>query len=169
MSDLDGKIVARWPAPSPETEGKDLRRRDYYQGALGLAKTEGGAPVYISRVYKAFSDDLYKFGIAAAVRDGEKIVGVLAASVTTSRQMGLPETESDEFTTALVARKDPFFAPGEPRCPRRRVGIPGPCFIRPTSVEQSRSGFHRSRSRRFESAWWMIPASPTTTTTLLRR
>ena len=30
MSDLDGKIVARWPAPSPETEGKDLRRRDYY-------------------------------------------------------------------------------------------------------------------------------------------
>ncbi len=117
MSDLDGKIVARWPAPSPETEGKDLRRRDYYQGALGLAKTEGGAPVYISRVYKAFSDDLYKFGIAAAVRDGEKIVGVLAASVTTSRQMGLPETESDEFTTALVARKDPFFAPGEPAAP----------------------------------------------------
>ncbi len=117
MSALDGKILARWPAPSPETEGKDLRRRDYYQGALGLAKTEGGAPVYISRVYKAFSDDLYKFGIAAAVRDGEKIVGVLTASVTTSRQMGLPETESGEFTTALVARKDPFFAPGEPAAP----------------------------------------------------
>ena len=116
-NDLDGEIVARWPAPSPETEGKDLRRRDYYQGALGLAKTEGGAPVYISRVYKAFSDDLYKFGIAAAVRDGEKIVGVLTASVTTSRQMGLPETESGEFTTALLARKDPFFAPGEPAPP----------------------------------------------------
>ena len=117
IAGLDGKIVARWPAPSPETEGKDLRRRDYYQGALGLAKTEGGAPVYISRVYKAFSDDLYKFGIAAAVRAGEEIVGILTASVTTSRQMGLPETKSGEFTTALVARKDPFFAPGEPAAP----------------------------------------------------
>ena len=31
--------------------------------------------------------------------------------------MGLPETESDEFTTALLARRDPFFAPGEPAAP----------------------------------------------------
>ena len=116
-NDLDGEIVARWPAPSPDTEGKDLRRRDYYQGARLLAEAGGGAPVYISRVYKALSDDLYKFGISAAVRDGEKIIGVLTASVTTSRQMGLPETESDEFMTALLARKDPFFAEGEARPP----------------------------------------------------
>ncbi len=168
MSDLDGKVVARWPVPSPETEGKDLRRRDYYQGALGSAKTEGGAPVYISRVYKAFSDDLYKFGIAAAVRDGEEIVGILTASVTTSRQMGLPETESDEFTTALVARKTRFSRRENPLPPPTRRNT-WSCFIRPTSVEHRPSGFHRSRSRRFESAWWIIPASPTTTTTLLRR
>ena len=113
----DGGIVARWPEPAPETEGKDFRGRDYYQGALRQAKANGGAPVYISRVYKAFSDDLYKFGIAAAMRDGEKVVGVLTASVTTSRQMGLPETESNEFTTALLAGKDSFLAPGEPARP----------------------------------------------------
>ena len=113
----DGGIVARWPAPAPGTEGKDFRGRDYYRGALRQAKANGGAPVYISRVYKAFSDDLYKFGIAAAVWDGEKVVGALVASVTTSRQMGLPETESNEFTTALLAGKDSFLAPGEPARP----------------------------------------------------
>ncbi len=113
----DERIVARWPEPSPETEGIRFRSRDYYQGALRLAQATGGTPVYISRVYKAFSDELYKFGIAAAVRDGEKIVGAIVASVTTSSQMGLPEMESGEFTTTLLARKDSFFAPGEPSPP----------------------------------------------------
>ncbi len=107
IDDLDGEIVARWPALAPETEGKDLRGRDYYKGAAR------GTGVYTSRVFKAFSDELYKFGIAAAVRDGEKIVGAVVASVTTSQQMGLPEIASGEFTTALLARKDPFLADGE--------------------------------------------------------
>ena len=117
LADADGEIVARWPEPAPLQKDKDRRFRDYYKGALQLAKTEGGTPVYVSRIYKAISDDLYKFGICAAVRDGEKIVGAVVASVTTSPQMGLPELESGEFTTALLARKDSFFIPGEPRLP----------------------------------------------------
>ena len=112
----DGEILARWPAPSLQTEGKDRRYRDYYAGALGLANAEGGTPIYVSRVYKAFSDDLYKFGIAAAVRDGERIVGAFVASVTTSPQMGLPRTEDSDFTTALLARGDSP-EPGQPKPP----------------------------------------------------
>ncbi len=114
IDDLDGEIVGRWPAPAPQTQSKDRRYRDYYKGALHLAKTEGGTPVYVSRVYKSFSDDIYKFGISAAVRHGEQIVGAIVASVTTSPQMGLPQTENSEFTTALLARQDSL-DPGGPR------------------------------------------------------
>ena len=41
------------------------------------------------------------------MRDGDKIVGAVVASVTTSPQMGLPQTKISEFTTALLARGDP--------------------------------------------------------------
>ena len=107
IDDSDGEIAARWPASAPQTQSKDRRYRDYYKGARLLAKTRGGTPVYVSRVYKAFLDDLYKFGVSAAVRHGDKIVGAVVASVTTSPQMGLPQTEDSEFTTALLARGDP--------------------------------------------------------------
>ena len=116
IDDLDGEILARWPAPSPQTQSKDRRYRDYYRGALLLAKTKGGTPVYVSRVYKAFADGLYKFGVSAAVRHGDKIVGAVVASVTTSPQMGLPQTENSEFTTALLARGDPP-EPGQAKPP----------------------------------------------------
>ena len=81
-----------------------------------MAKTKGGTPVYVSRVYKAFADGLYKFGISAAVPDGDRIVGAIVASVTTSPQMGLPPTENSEFTTALLARSDPP-EPGQAKPP----------------------------------------------------
>ena len=116
IDDSDGEIAARWPAPSPQTQSKDRRYRDYYRGALLSAKTKGGTPVYVSRVYKAFADGLYKFGISAAVRDGDRIVGAVVASVTTSPQMGLPQTEDNEFTTALLARSDPP-EPGQAKPP----------------------------------------------------
>ena len=108
IDDSDGEIAARWPVSEPQRQSKDRRYRDYYKSARLLAKTRGGTPVYVSRVYKAFLDEqLYKFGVSAAVRDGDKIVGAVVASVTTSPQMGLPQTENSEFTTALLARGDP--------------------------------------------------------------
>ena len=107
IDDSNGEIAARWPASEPQTQSKDRRYRDYYKGALLAAKTRGGTPVYVSRVYEATLDGLYKLGVSAAVGYGGKIVGAVVASVTTSPQMGLPQTENSEFTTALLARGDP--------------------------------------------------------------
>ena len=141
IDDLDGEILARWPAPSEQTQSKDRRYRDYYKGALLLAKTESGTPVYVSRVYQAFADGLYKFEVSAAVRDGDKIVGAIVASVTTSPQMGLPQTENSEFTTALLARGDP---PEPGQAAGRRFGIPRPASPRLRARDTARLDFKRA-------------------------
>ena len=103
----DGAILARWPAMSPDTEGVDFSSRDYFQGLSGASGT------YVSQVYEAVSDELYKFGLSAWVRLNGENVGVVVATVTTSRQMGLPGIEDPGFVTALLARKDSFVVPGE--------------------------------------------------------
>jgi serine/threonine-protein kinase len=112
--DMSGALLARWPRMSPETKGVDFRSRDYFKGALrreGRRQAGGreSLPPYFSKVYRARSDRLYKFGISRAVRDGGGIVGVVVASVTTSRSMGLPKMEGIASTTALLARMDPFY------------------------------------------------------------
>ncbi len=102
----DGAILARWPEMSRDTEGVDFSSRDYSEGLSGPG-------TYVSQVYKALSDDLYKFGISAWVRLNGENVGVVVATVTTSRQMGLPGIEDPGFVTALLARKDSYTVAGE--------------------------------------------------------
>ncbi len=107
----DGEILARWPEMVSDTEGVDFRGRDYFVGLNGTSGT------YVSQVFKALSDELYKFGISTSVsQDGEN-VGVVVATVTTSRQMGLPETEEQGFITALLAPRDRFLVRGETGTP----------------------------------------------------
>ena len=76
----NGEIGARWPSMDPETEGLDFRARNHYQGLLSSSTFP---EAYVSRVYKALSDRLFKFGVSAGVlHNGEK-VGVVVATVTT--------------------------------------------------------------------------------------
>ncbi len=110
----NGAIVARWPEMSPDTEGVDFGGRDYVRGLSDAADEDG---TYISQVFKALSDELYKFGISAWVRHDGENVGVVVATVTTSRQMGLPGIEGQGFVTALLARRDSFVVPGETGTP----------------------------------------------------
>ncbi|MEE8349168.1 MAG: protein kinase [Acidobacteriota bacterium] len=107
----DGAIVARWPEMSADTEGIDFRGRDYFEGLNRVSGT------YVSQVFKALSDQLYKFGISAWVEHKGENVGVLVATVTTSPQMGLPDTEDQGLVTALLARRDRFVVPGETGTP----------------------------------------------------
>ena len=107
----DGEIVARWPEMSPDIEGVDFSSRDYFEGLNGASGT------YVSQVYKALSDELYKFGISTSVRHNGENVGVVVATVTTSRQMGLPGIEEPGFVTALLARRDSFLVAGETSIP----------------------------------------------------
>jgi len=117
IDNRDGYIVARWPEMSPLDENVDFRSRDYYLGALRPANVESVPSVYVSRVFGSLSDEMYKFGLSAVLRDGEKVAGIIVASVTTSRRMGLPDEGSNTFVTALLARRDPFLVPEEPGTP----------------------------------------------------
>ena len=103
----DGAILARWPEMSPDTEGVDFSGRDYFE------RVNDRSGAYVSQVFKALSDDLYKFGISTSLQHNGENVGIVVATVTTSRQMGLPGIEEPGFVTALLARRDSFLVAGE--------------------------------------------------------
>ena len=105
----DGAFVARWPRMDPDSEGQDFRARDYYEGAV-LPSASGA---YVSRVFRAVTDELFKFGVSVRVtRDGQTI-GVVAATVTTDARMGLAELENESFVTSVLALRDSHLMPGE--------------------------------------------------------
>lgn len=107
----DGAILARWPEMSAETEGIDFRGRDYFRGL------DATSPTHVSLVFKALSDELYKFGISALLRHEGENVGVVVATVTTSSQMGLPQAGERGFVTGLLARRALQLVPGETGTP----------------------------------------------------
>ncbi len=111
----DGSIIARWPAISPDIRDVDFRPRDYIGGLL--AQPDPALP-YVSQVFKALSDELYKFGISAALEDGEGRLGwVIVATTTTSANMGLPAVSQPRMVAALVARRGAELVVGEPAPP----------------------------------------------------
>jgi hypothetical protein len=61
----------------------------------------------LSRVFKSLSDGLYKFGVSALVQDarGETQAAVVA-TVTTSAQMGMPQINTSDLVTAVLARRE---------------------------------------------------------------
>ncbi len=114
IDDRNGAIVARWPEMSPDTDGVDFSKRDYYEG---LSEAEIVDSTYVSQTFRALSDELYKFAVSAWVRHQGKNVGVVVATVTTSQQMGLPGIEEPGFVTTLLAPRDAFLVPGETGTP----------------------------------------------------
>jgi hypothetical protein len=109
----NGAFVARWPRMDPDSEGLDFRTRDYYEGLLASP----GTGAYVSRVFRAVTDELFKFGVSAKViRDGQTI-GVVAATVTTDARMGLADLENDSFVTSVLALRDSSLMPGETGTP----------------------------------------------------
>jgi serine/threonine-protein kinase len=106
-----GRMLALEPAPGDRTIiGRDFSGRDYFQGALRHAGATGRAAVHISRVFLAENLGLYKFAISAAVRDGPgtdaPVLGVVAATVTTTRTLGSLRLDDEDHTAVLVGRKD---------------------------------------------------------------
>lgn len=135
----DGAISARWPEMSAETEGVDFRGRDFVEG---LSELPERSDVYVSQVFRALSDELYKFGISARIRsDDGKILGALVATVTTSSEMGFPQIQSDEIVTALLARRDSFTVPGE-------------TGLHPPGASDFVILLHPAYERRIEPAWY---------------
>jgi len=110
-----GSLLARAPNLDPQDEGYDFVQRDYYAGAVRLATQPGNSPAYRSRVYFSISDDLYKFAISAAIWHEQRIVGVVAASVTTSPDLGglLPLSEDGNSAFVLLAVRDENVVQGD--------------------------------------------------------
>ena len=108
--DPGGKLLADWPEDKTIVVGHDFSRRDYFQGALRLAREPGAAGVYVSRVFQAEKDGLFKFSLTAPVRAGPgpeaPLLGVVAATVTTTPSLGSLLLDDDRCTAVLVGRRD---------------------------------------------------------------
>jgi serine/threonine protein kinase len=111
----NGAFVARWPKMDPDSEGQDFRARDYYEGLV--SSTAPGA--YVSRVFRAVTDELFKFGVSARVIRNGQTIGIVAATVTTDARMGLADLENESFVTSVLALRDSRLMPGE-------TGLPPP-------------------------------------------
>ena len=103
-------MLAAWPEKE-SIVGRDFGGRDYFQGALRHASEPGVAGVHVSRVFRAENDGLYKFAMTAPVRAGPgpeaPLLGVVAATVTTTSSLGSLRLDDGRRTAVLVGRRDP--------------------------------------------------------------
>jgi serine/threonine-protein kinase len=121
LLDKDGTLVADtsllYLPPNFKVLGNSLLWRDYFQGAMRNKGENGRDAVYISRVYTSNTDDLYKIAITVPVRadrDAQSpILGVLAATITTTSTLGSLPLNDERRTAVLVGRRDTN-APGGP-------------------------------------------------------
>jgi serine/threonine-protein kinase len=70
----------------PRSVGKNYAFRDYFRALAGTGAAEPAA-VHVSRVYHSEQDDRYKFTITTRVWDGDRMLGLLGASVATGSKM----------------------------------------------------------------------------------
>jgi serine/threonine-protein kinase len=107
---LDGQgVLVADSVQNPRVVGMDFRERDYFQGAVARAGAVGPATVHISRVYQSRNDGLHKFAIAVAIverAETRKVLGVIAATLTTTATLGSLRLDDDRRTAVLVGRQD---------------------------------------------------------------
>jgi serine/threonine-protein kinase len=109
--DRDGVMRGLAPAPRDLTLlGRDFSGRDYFRGALRHAGERGRASVHISRVFHAENLGLHKFAISAPVHAGgdpkAPVLGVVAATITTTSTLGSLRLHDERHTVVLVGRRD---------------------------------------------------------------
>ena len=109
----NGAFVARWPKMDPDSEGQDFRARDYYEGLISSTAPDA----YVSRVFRAVTDELFKFGVSARVIRNGQTIGIVAATVTTDARMGLADLENESYVTSVLAQRDSRLMPGETGTP----------------------------------------------------
>jgi tRNA A-37 threonylcarbamoyl transferase component Bud32 len=102
--DRQGKMLAI--TAGRNVVGQVFNHRDYYQGAIRLAEQKHTSGVHVSRVFRSVNDNLYKFGMSAPVRAAHdpsaEVLGVLVATVTTDKTMGLPRRLHDKRQNAVL-------------------------------------------------------------------
>jgi hypothetical protein len=101
-----GIMVAHAPR-ADNVIGGDFSWRNHFQGAKALGIKGVVGSVYISRVYRGYSDSIYKFAISAPILDRKNnFLGTIATAVTTNASMGLVFLHDDSRKVALIAPTD---------------------------------------------------------------
>lgn len=110
----DGIMMVHAPR-ADKVIGGDFSWRNHFQGAKALGIKGTGGSVHISRVYRGYSDNIYKFAISAPILDRQKnFLGTIATSVTTDASLGPVFIRDDNRKVALIAPTD-INSPKEPR------------------------------------------------------
>lgn len=114
---FDDDIRKRFPLGPPGYFGTSYDFRDYFQGAVELAKHDSRA-VYISRSFRSTWDRRFKFGFSTPIYPahptgpgcwGTHAIGVLMAAMSASSTLGdvqIPEIAGSGQRTALFGPRD---------------------------------------------------------------
>jgi serine/threonine-protein kinase len=109
----DGTMLAH--SLNPEVIGTRFDSRDYFRGAIAEDLARGDTCVHLSRVYESRAQAIFKFGISCVIHGaGQRAAGVLLATVTTDRTMGLPQTVDSRYVPVLMAPREAPIDPAEP-------------------------------------------------------
>jgi serine/threonine-protein kinase len=84
IMDLEGTILAD-SYEDPKSVGRNYRFRDYFTGLMTKDSTR--EDVYVSRVYESEQDDRHKFTVITRVHNGERVLGLIGASVAVDARM----------------------------------------------------------------------------------
>jgi serine/threonine-protein kinase len=71
----------------PRSVGINYAFRDYYAGLTGPEAPADPAAVYVSRVYESEQDDRFKLTVISRVWDGDRLLGLLGASLAVDSRM----------------------------------------------------------------------------------
>ena len=112
VMDATGVILAD-SYEDPRSVGKRYDFRDYYQGALGREPALQRSEVYLSRVYESEQDERFKVTATTGVWDGDRLLGIVGASLAVdSRMVGL-DMRREVDGAALAGPMDSNRRPGE--------------------------------------------------------
>jgi serine/threonine-protein kinase len=109
----DGTVLAD-SYEDPRSVGKKYDFRDYYQGIQNRNPTRDRGEVYLSRVYQSEQDKRFKLTATTRVWNGERLLGLVGASLAVDSRMVALDMKREQGGAALVGPADPFHRPGAP-------------------------------------------------------
>src|SRR5262249_1249429 len=109
----DGTVLAD-SYEDPRSVGKRYDFRDYFQGIRNRDPAGSDSEVYLSRVYQSEQDERFKVSATTRVWDGERLLGVVGASLAGDSRMVAVDMKREQPGAALVGPADPYHRPGTP-------------------------------------------------------
>jgi serine/threonine-protein kinase len=109
----DGTILAD-SYEDPRSVGKKYDFRDYFQGIQNRNAARDRLDVYLSRVYQSEQDDRFKVSATTRIWDGERLLGLVGASLAVDSRMVALDMKREQPGAALVGPADPYHRPGSP-------------------------------------------------------